>query len=294
MNQIEASHINLHYGKQKILNNVDVSIRAGTITAIVGPNGAGKSSTFRILAGLVHPDSGQVSCNGVNLNHFSELRNYCSYLLESPDFYAYLSGIRNLKLLLRLSGSSADATRLLRLVGLEKDATKKVQHYSRGMKQRLGLAQALADDKPFLVLDEPFNGLDPEVKVQMLQLLFDLKQQGKGILVSTHLLEDIEAIADDFVLLNRGRVYLTGSMQHERENRQMVRFWFSDEADLPENEFPGLQFKGNCWQMQASINESEQLLQKMVAKGLVPYRVERSSLLYDKYMEIAHDSFNSI
>jgi ABC-2 type transport system ATP-binding protein len=284
---IETKNIELTYGSQKILDKVGFSLCSGKITALIGPNGAGKSSAFRILAGLVKPDAGEVCIDNKVANSFEELRKFCGYLLESPDFYPYLSGKKNLDLLIRLSGSKAESMELLKLVGLEKEADKKVQNYSRGMKQRLGFAQVMIDNPDFFILDEPFNGLDPEVKEHMLDFLITLKNQGKGILVSTHLLEDIENIADDFILLNKGKVVLQGGMQNFRDSRQNVTLFFSQ--SLPDVKIAGIEFEisGDTLRLMASIQETEELLQKLFLIGHIPYRVTRSSVLHDRYMEIA-------
>jgi len=284
---IETHNIELTYGSQKILDKVGFSLCSGNITALIGPNGAGKSSAFRILAGLVKPDSGEVYLDNNKINSFEDLRQCCGYLLESPDFYPYLSGKKNLDLLVSLSGSKAESMELLKLVGLEKEADKKVQNYSRGMKQRLGFAQVMIDNPDFFILDEPFNGLDPEVKEHMLDFLITLKNQGKGILVSTHLLEDIENIADDFILLNKGKVFLQGEMQTFRDSRQNVTLYFSQL--LPDIKIAGIAFEisGNTIRLMASIPETEELMQKLFRSGYIPYRVTRSSILHDRYMEIA-------
>lgn len=286
MRKLEIQNLALNYGNQRILKGIDLSIAEGKITALIGPNGAGKSSTFRVLAGLVAPDSGKVFLDNEQLKDFNILRNHCGYLLETADFYPYLTGKKNLELFIGLTNSKADAMDLLEKVGLSQAANKKIQHYSRGMKQRLGLAQVLVDNPSFLILDEPFNGLDPEVKEQILSLLVDLKNQGKGILVSTHLLEDIELIADDFILLNQGEIYLDGSMQSYRTDKQNVTFHF--EETLAQNFEIGFDYsiKGNTLQISANIPETKSALKKLNELGFVPYKIERSSLLYDKYMEI--------
>jgi len=277
----------LSYGNQRILKGIDFEITEGKITALIGPNGAGKSSAFRVLAGLVAPDTGKVSLDQQELKSFNILKNHCGYLLETADFYPYLSGKKNLELFIGLTNSKADALDLLEKVGLSQAADKKVQHYSRGMKQRLGLAQVLIDNPSFLILDEPFNGLDPEVKEQILSLLVDLKKQGKGILVSTHLLEDIEVIADDFILLNQGEIHLSGSMESYRTDKQNVRLHF--EEKLPDNLEIDFDYvaKGNTVLLSASIQETKAVVKKLQELGFIPYKIERSSILYDKYMEIA-------
>ena len=286
MRKLDIKRITLSYDAQPIVKGISFSITEGKITALIGPNGAGKSSTFRILSGLVSPDSGVAFLDGIQMKSFNDLRSHCGYLLESADFYTYLSGKKNLELLIALTKSSADATELLEMVGLTKDANKKVQHYSKGMKQRLGLAQVLIDNPSFLILDEPFNGLDPEVKELILKLLTDLKNKGKGILVSTHLLEDIETIADNFILLNEGEIYLSGSMDTFGTDRQNVKMYF--EEPLPQNLNLGIENlkKGNVLLLKANEKETKTILKELYELGFIPYKIDRSSLLYDKYMEI--------
>ena len=287
MKKLEIQNLALSYGNQRILKGIDFTVTQGKITALIGPNGAGKSSAFRVLAGLVKPDNGKVSLDGKEMKSFNEVRKHCGYLLETADFYPYLSGKKNLELFIGLTNSMTDAMKLLKKVGIEHAAHKKVQHYSRGMKQRLGLAQVLIDNPSFLILDEPFNGLDPEVKEQILTLLVELKNQGKGILVSTHLLEDIEVIADDFILLNQGEIYLSGSMERYRIDKQNVTLHF--EEILPNDLEIGFHYtiKANALQLSASIQETKAVVKRLQELGFIPYKMERSSILYDKYMEIA-------
>lgn len=289
MRTIETTNLCLSYNNCPILDNVSLSLNSGKITALIGPNGAGKSSAFRILAGLVKPEFGEVRVDGEKLNSFEELRQHCGYILESPDFYPYLSGKKNLELLIQLSGSKIRAGELLRLVGLEKEANKKVQHYSRGMKQRLGFAQVLIDDPDFLILDEPFNGLDPEVKEQMMEHLNLLKNKGKGILVSTHLLEDIEFIADDFILLNKGKVYLKSNMEETRNDKQNVTLFFSKPITELAALMPKLNVLSDKIKLMATVGETEDLIKELNRLNLMPYRITRSSILHDKYMEIANE-----
>lgn len=286
MRIIETKKLNLRYKNRTILNDVGLTLKSGKITALIGPNGAGKSSAFRILAGLVKPETGQAFLDTIQLSSFEELRNHCGYLLESPDFYPYLSGEKNLDLLIQISNSKVTSKELLQKVGLQKEANKKVQHYSRGMKQRLGFAQTLINEPDFLILDEPFNGLDPEVKKEMLELLITLKHQGKGILVSTHLLEDIEAIADNFILLNQGKVYLKSNMEDNKTERQKVVLFFSNQIDKSIFNSQEITVESNQIELMASISETEEFLVNLSKLNLIPYKITRSSILHDKYMEI--------
>jgi ABC-2 type transport system ATP-binding protein len=277
----------LSYGNQRIIKGIDFVVSEGKITALIGPNGAGKSSAFRVLAGLVSPDSGKVFLDEKQLKNFNALRKHCGYLLETADFYQYLSGKKNLELFIGLTNSKANALDLLEKVGLSQAANKKVQHYSRGMKQRLGLAQVLIDNPSFLILDEPFNGLDPDVKKQILKLLVDLKKQGKGILVSTHLLDEIEVIADDFIVLNQGEVYLSGSMESYRIDKQHVTLHFEETLPNPLEIRVDYSIKANMLLINASIQETKIVVKRLQELGFIPYKIERSSILHDKYMEIA-------
>jgi ABC-2 type transport system ATP-binding protein len=288
--KIEANNLYLSYKNRKILDDVSLSLESGRITALIGPNGAGKSSAFRILAGLVKPAKGIVKLDNVKLKKFEHLRKHCGYMLESPDFYPYLTGKKNLDLLIQLSGARVKSDNLLQMVGLQNEINKKVQHYSRGMKQRLGFAQALIDNPDFLILDEPFNGLDPEVKLQMLDHLVKLKNDGKGILVSTHMLEDIESVADDFILLNKGRVYLKSKIEEHLHEKQNVTLFFSKPIHEDQLNKEGISYNGNKIKLTATITETEELMEELGRINRMPYRITRSSVLYDKYMEITHDS----
>ncbi len=292
MRIIETNKLNLRYNNRQILSDVSLTLKSGRITTLIGPNGAGKSSAFRILAGLVKPEKGTVRLDDIQLQSFEELRNHCGYLLESPDFYSYLSGKENLELLIQISKSKTDSEKLLQLVGLQNEGNKKVQHYSRGMKQRLGFAQVLINDPDFLILDEPFNGLDPEVKTQMLAQLVTLKNEGKGILVSTHLLEDMETIADDFVLLNKGRVYLKSNMEDNLNEKQKVVLHFSKSVKNLKQYYPENLFENNKIILMATISETEALLNDLYKQNFIPFRISRSSILHDKYMEITNESAN--
>ena len=290
MRIIEASNLHLNYKNRKILDDVNLSLQSGRITALIGPNGAGKSSAFRILAGLVKPGKGYLKIDGIQINSFEELRKHCGYMLESPDFYPYLTGKKNLDLLIKISKLKVSSGELLKMVGLDKENKKKVQHYSRGMKQRLGFAQALIGDPDFLILDEPFNGLDPEVKEQMLEHLVNLKKNGKGILVSTHMLEDIETVADDFILLNKGKVFLKSKIEEHLNDKQNVTFFFSKSINGLDLKKPGISYLNDKIKITATITETENLLNELHRLNFIPYRISRSSVLHDKYMEISHDS----
>lgn len=284
---LRLENLKLSYGKTEIIKDISLQFKQGRIQALIGPNGAGKSTTMRIISGLSIPSAGKAYLNGAALDHIDDIRTICGFLIESPAFHAYLSGIDNLKLLIQLGKSNQSAEELIKKVGLFEHRNKKFSTYSRGMKQRLGIAQALIGNPKFLVLDEPFHGLDPEVKLEFMQLFRQLANQGMGVLITSHLLSEIENIADDFVLLNKGEVFLDGKMTDYSGERQHVRLFFQRRVTLKNQ--PPFNITINLDQVDANLtrDETEQLITFLQHQDYIPFKIERSSILYDKYMEIA-------
>ena len=159
------------------------------------------------------------------------------------------------------------------------------------MKQRLGIAQALLGDPSILVLDEPFSGLDPEVKQFLMNLIKRLAADGnKAILVSSHLLSDMEALADDFVLLSEGKVHVAGRLSDFKNERHTVWFWFEKEPSITllEDRKAGKMVNTNpwCWETHLSISETTEAVCKWTSYGCIPYEIQRADLLHSKYNEI--------
>jgi ABC-2 type transport system ATP-binding protein len=286
---LEINQVALTYGNQKVLDDISFSLQSGRILALIGPNGAGKSSTMRVLAGLVKPEAGFVRLNDDNLT-FSDLRKYFGYFIESPSFYNYLTARENLDMLIRLTGSDQRSDDLIEKVGLTHAGKKKFSQFSKGMKQRLGIAQTLIGHPKFMILDEPFNGLDPEVKQQLMELVIDLaRNQGTGVLVTSHLLADLEQMADDFVLLNKGQIYLKGRVSDYINEKQRVTLLFNKPLpkDLALKTVALLERNESRLLFKATAKETEDLLLELANRQLAPYSVQRSDLLHEKYMEIA-------
>lgn len=288
---LKVKDLMLNYGSQRVVNKVSFEMKGGRILALIGPNGAGKSSAMRILAGLVKPESGTIYLNGKLLSDFQVINKNAGFFIESPDFYQNLTALQNLNLLQQIRGKKQSVSDLLEMVGLTEAAHKKVRKFSKGMKQRLGIAQALIGDPEILVLDEPFHGLDPEVKMFLMKLIKKLAlNEKKAILVSSHLLSDLESIADDFVLLNRGEIYLSGKLSDYDQNKQKVTFWFDKILDEKVTSKLALGNNGkqnkNCWEAFLTKDQTVAMLQSMMELQLVPYEIEREDLLHSKYMEI--------
>ncbi|MFC2173837.1 ATP-binding cassette domain-containing protein [Acidobacteriota bacterium] len=200
--------------KKEVIRGVSLSVRDSEIVGFLGPNGAGKTTIMKIIVGLVTPDAGSVTIMGSDYRD-CRVRRHIGYLPENPVFYEYLSGEEFLWLAGGLSGMKKEQVRsraeyLLDMTGLSQAGDLRVRKYSKGMLERLGMAQALMHDPDFLLLDEPMSGLDPIGRYHMRDLIMKQKEKGKSVFFSTHILADVEMICDRIVILVNGRVRSTG------------------------------------------------------------------------------------
>jgi ABC-2 type transport system ATP-binding protein len=214
------------YGSRRALDGLDLSVPAGVVYGFLGPNGAGKTTTMRVLTGLIHADGGTVEILGRPFRRGDRHRLFeVGALVESPTFYPYLSGRANLREL-AASGAHVPSKRideLLELVGLSDRAKDKVQDYSMGMKQRLGIGAALLSDPKLLLLDEPANGLDPAGIVAMRDTLKALAAQGKTVVVSSHLLGEIQVMADTVGIIASGKLVREGPLRELLSMQRVVK-----------------------------------------------------------------------
>lgn len=197
-------------GNITALNEVSLSIPQGEIFGLLGPNGAGKTTLMKILLGITRPTSGRVSVMGLSPND-PDSREKVGYLPENHQFPSHLTGLGLLELTGRMHGMPQKriderVEELLPLVGMEKWATLRIRKYSKGMAQRIGLAQALVPDPDLLMLDEPTDGVDPVGKKEIKDVLLAVRGQGKTILLNSHLLPEVESVADRVAILSKGKL----------------------------------------------------------------------------------------
>jgi ABC-2 type transport system ATP-binding protein len=209
-------HLGLRRKKMEALCGLDLDVPEGCIFGFLGPNGAGKTTTIKILVGLLKPDAGEAMLFGHPVQRV-EARKRISYLPELPDFYDYLNPVELLLHCGRLSGLDRKKTLeripgLLVRVGLDPADRRQVRKYSKGMLQRLGLAQAMLSDPDLLILDEPLTGLDPLGRRFFKDLILDLGRQGKTVFFSSHVLEDAQAICHNVAFVQKGRIITQGSL----------------------------------------------------------------------------------
>jgi ABC-2 type transport system ATP-binding protein len=210
---IEVSGLRKRFGPTVALDGMSFTVAAGQVTGFVGPNGAGKSTTMRVILGLDAPDAGSALIGGRPYQSLRHPMRYVGSLLDASALQPSRSGRNHLLWLAHSQGLAAKrADEVIGHAGLEKAARRRAGGYSLGMRQRLGLAAAMLGDPPVIMLDEPFNGLDPEGIVWMRRFLAALAAQGRAVLVSSHLMSELEDTADHLVVVGRGKVIADISM----------------------------------------------------------------------------------
>lgn len=216
MKQIVCTHqLSKRYGGAYRVKNVHLSVHEGDIYGFLGPNGAGKSTTLKMILGLVRPTEGTVTVFGKDLaENRRQILAQTGSLIESPSYYGHLTGLENLRVVQKLRDvPNRNVTEALSIVRLEKHKDKKVEQYSLGMKQRLGIAMALLSFPKLLILDEPTNGIDPAGIGEIRELIQSLPQRYEmTVLISSHLLSEIEQIATSVGIIHEGRMRYQGSL----------------------------------------------------------------------------------
>jgi ABC-2 type transport system ATP-binding protein len=215
---IEVRNLTKTFKNITAVDNLDLNVYKGDVFGFLGPNGAGKSTTIRTLLSLVSPNKGEIKIFGKSI--FKE-RNFIlkkiGAIVEKPDFYNFLSAYKNLEILAKFSQvkvSRKDIMKVLELVGLDKRYSSKVKTFSHGMKQRLGIAQALLHDPELIILDEPTTGLDPQGMKEIRDLIIFLsKNKGKTIFLSSHILYEVELVANRMIIINKGAAQVEGKVE---------------------------------------------------------------------------------
>ena len=196
---IVVEHVYKSFGKEKVLKDASLIISPGKIYGIVGNNGSGKTVLMKCICGFMRPDKGKIYVDGKRIGKDADFPDSIGVIIETPGFIPHETGYKNLKILAGLKGivDKEQIRETIKKVGLNPDMKKPVSKYSLGMRQRLGIAQAIMENPTTLILDEPFNGLDKNGVAEMRLLLKELKKQGKAILLASHNARDIEKLCDE-------------------------------------------------------------------------------------------------
>lgn len=206
--KIELKNVSKSFKTNKVINNVSVEFKSGNIYGFYGRNGSGKSVLQKIISGLYVPDSGSVLIDGIDINKHNFYPSNMRVLIEKPAFFPDLSGFDNLKLLADINKIIDEKTiiEILELVNLKDEMNKKYSKYSLGMKQKLGVAQAIMEDPDIIILDEPFNGVEQTTVDKLTAYLLKKKKEGKLIIVSTHIREDLAKLSDKIYMFDNGSI----------------------------------------------------------------------------------------
>ncbi len=237
---IEINSLTKDFKDLRAVNNLNLNVFKGDVFGFLGPNGAGKSTTIRMLLSLIKPSEGDISIFNLSLkkNRIDILRRVGA-IVEKPDFYGYLSAFKNLEILGKISGHEISKKRImevLELVGLEKRFKSKVKTFSHGMKQRLGLGQALLHDPDLIILDEPTTGLDPQGMKEIRELIIYLsKERGKTVFLSTHILSEIELVANRMIIINKGTTKVEGFVKDLLDSKKFKVSFEVDNKELTQN-----------------------------------------------------------
>ena len=206
MNIISVKNLSKDFGQERVLKSVTRDFEKGKIHGIVGNNGSGKTVLMKCICGFIKPTGGEITVDGKRVGKDVDFPKNMGIIIETPGFIPYYSGYKNLKLLAGLNNkiSKQEIKKSMEQVGLDPDLKRHVKKYSLGMRQRLGLAQAIMENPKILILDEPFNGLDKDGVADMRKYLLELKERGKTILIASHSSEDIEILCDTVCEMDKG------------------------------------------------------------------------------------------
>lgn len=279
------------FGKKQILKNISLELKQGDILGFIGPNGAGKTTTIKLILGLQSIDSGTVEINGYDIKkNFEKAILGVGTIVENPDLYMYLTGYENLKLIKNLY-KNVDENRIkevVKLVKLEQRINDKVSKYSLGMRQRLGIAQAILHKPNLLILDEPTNGLDPEGIKELRDLLKNLaKKEKMGIVISSHNLAELESFCNKVTIIKNGEIVETSSINEVKKVEQSYIIEVDNITDLDKIlSFPIEKINETLFKLHISKDEVPQVIKKLVESNKKVYSVKEETLtLEDAFLK---------
>jgi ABC-2 type transport system ATP-binding protein len=286
---IETVGLTKSYGTLMAVDHLDLTIDRGEIFGFLGPNGAGKTTTMRMLLGLVKPTAGTASILGLNIStQLPDILTRTGSVIENPTFYPYLSGFDNLRAFATLGGIPVNRVQaVLDLLELTDAAGRKFSTYSLGMKQRLAVGAALLGSPDLLILDEPANGLDPAGIVEMRDLIKRLKAQGHTVLISSHVLHEIEQVCDRIAIMSHGRVVVQGRVEDLLGGTGLeIQIEPAESAERVLRALPwvaDVSRTGNLLFVQAPLARAGELTRALAAEGMYLSRLAPRELSLEQY-----------
>ncbi|EAC4527591.1 ABC transporter ATP-binding protein [Listeria monocytogenes] len=294
MTELALQVTNLHkkIRKREIIKGISFEVMPGEVFGFLGPNGAGKTTTIRMIVGLIKPTSGTILIGGKDIRkNFTEAMRGLGSIVENPEFYTFLTGQENLAYFARMDSSikKERIQEVTELVGLEKRINDRVSTYSLGMRQRLGIAQALLSNPKLLILDEPTNGLDPSGIHEMRDFIRALaRNEGISVLVSSHLLSEIELLCDRVAIMTDGTIIKTDQVAHLLSSRAQLRWRVTpiEQAKAFLESVTEVEVDGE-YLVTAMNEESAEWNEQLVAKGIKVHEIDkRKPSLEDLFLEL--------
>jgi ABC-2 type transport system ATP-binding protein len=273
---VEVTDLTVAYHERPVLWDIDLTVPAGSLMAVLGPNGAGKTTLIKILLGLARPTDGRAWLFGEPVGT-PVLRRRIGYLPEAHRLPGYLTGRQVIELFGMLCGRDKAFLRgrideLLEVVGMSTSADRKIKEYSKGMQQRIGLAQALVHDPQVIFLDEPTDGVDPVGRAAIRRVVEQLKDEGKTIFINSHLLMEVERICDRVVIMDRGRIVREGTIEELTPRTGRVRFDIDTLPDDLERILEGvganLERKTRGFEIQVQGEERDMVIDRLRGAGV--------------------------
>ena len=288
---LKCEHLHKNFGKKEILKDVSLELEKGQIFGFLGPNGAGKTTTIKLILGLQSITSGTVKINGYDItsNFTNAIRNVGA-IVENPDLYMYLTGYENLKLIANLyKGVGKERIdEVVKLVKLENRINDKVSRYSLGMRQRLGIAQAILHKPNLLILDEPTNGLDPEGIKEIRELLKDLAEKEEmAVLISSHNLLELETFCNKICIIKNGKVMETNKIEDVKNIAKSGYIFEIDNTEMIDKMFKNVTIVNrNMFKIAVDRDEVPSVIKKLVENDIKIYAVNENKIsLEDAFLK---------
>ncbi|EAC2857355.1 ABC transporter ATP-binding protein [Listeria monocytogenes] len=289
---LQVTNLHKKIRKREIIKGISFEVMPGEVFGFLGPNGAGKTTTIRMIVGLIKPTSGTILIGGKDIRkNFTEAMRGLGSIVENPEFYSFLTGQENLAYFVRMDSSikKERIQEVTELVGLEKRINDRVSTYSLGMRQRLGIAQALLSNPKLLILDEPTNGLDPSGIHEMRDFIRALaRNEGISVLVSSHLLSEIELLCDRVAIMTDGTIIKTDQVAHLLSSRAQLRWRVTpiEQAKAFLESVTEVEVDGE-YLVTAMNEESAEWNEQLVAKGIKVHEIDkRKPSLEDLFLEL--------
>lgn len=286
MQILKINNINKHFGKKQILKNVSFELNKGDILGFIGPNGAGKTTTIKMILGLQTIDKGTIQINGYDIKkEYEKAIEKVGTIVENPDLYTYLTGYENLKLISNLYKNIEEnkINEVVKTVKLENRINDKVSKYSLGMKQRLGIAQALLNEPNLLILDEPTNGLDPEGIKELRDILKNISKNA-GILISSHNLKELESFCNKIVMIKNGEIIETDELNKVTNITNSYIFEVDEIPKLKEI----YEVNNNTFKIKSDKENIPNIVKELVENNIKIYSVKEENIsLEDAFLKKA-------